>query len=298
MSAPKGRRKPVLGNSAFTRVGREVTQGAELRKPLLKKLVKHFGANVVTFFTSFTQGQSHIIDDDAEMLESILAAEHDGGRLVLVVNSPGGMALAAERIVHVCREYSGGQFEVAVPHMAKSAATMICFGATKIHMSRTAELGPVDPQVEYEEGKWISTQEYVRSYDTLMEAASSGKHKRIEPFLQQLNRFDARYIEQLKSHQNLSEDISVQLLQSGMLQGESEQEISKKIDVFLSQSRTRSHGRMINHTGVAACGLNVAPIGARSALWDDLWELYVRSDWAVSNTCRKLIESTSSSVRA
>jgi hypothetical protein len=41
------------------------------------------------------------------------------------------------------------QFEVIVPHMAKSAATLICFGASCIHMGPTAELGPVDPQVKY-----------------------------------------------------------------------------------------------------------------------------------------------------
>ena len=77
------------------------------------------------------------------MLESVLEVEHTSGRLVLIVNSPGGQALAAERIVNVCRAYSAGDFEVVVPHMAKSAATMICFGANRIHMSKTAQLGPV-----------------------------------------------------------------------------------------------------------------------------------------------------------
>ena len=72
------------------------------------------------YFTSF-RGQGQIDDSDAEMLESVLNAEHDGGPLLLVVNSPGGQALAAERIVNICRSYSDDRFEVLVPHMAKSA---------------------------------------------------------------------------------------------------------------------------------------------------------------------------------
>ena len=146
MTPPKKLRRTSLGESPFSRVNSEVSQYFERRKPFLVKLEKHFEARVVSFFTSFTHLQAQITDDDAEMLESVLAAEHDGGKLVLVLNSPGGIALAAERIVNVCREYSKHNFEVVVPHMAKSAATMICFGASRIHMSRTAELGPVDPQ--------------------------------------------------------------------------------------------------------------------------------------------------------
>ena len=300
MSPKKPRRRPVRGRSPWVRVQKEVHQGYDLRQPLLRRLETHFGGRVFSFFTSFSHLEAQITDDDAEMLESILSDEFGGGsRLVLVINSPGGQALAAERIVNVCREYSGQRFEVAVPHMAKSAATMICFGASKIHMSRTAELGPVDPQVPYgNNDNWISAEEYVRSYDSLMKEASSGNHKRIEPFIQQLGRYDARSIEQLRSLQALSKDISLRMLKSGMMKGETDANILKKIEVFLSQQRTSSHGRMINFGGAEECGLAVKEIALKSPLWNDLWELFVRSDWVVSHTCTKLIESTASSVHA
>lgn len=236
------------------------------------------------------------------MLESLLSVEHDKTRLILVLNSPGGMALAAERFVNVCRAYSGGAFEVMVPHAAKSAATMICFGAAKIHMSMTAELGPVDPQVAYlddqKQARWISAEEFVRAYDNLLKEAASGKAKRIEPYLQQLQRFDAREIESLRSAQALSTDISVRLLKSGMMSAVDEKEIAKKLQVFLSQTATSSHGRMITYPVALQCGLAVELIDLQSPLWEDLWELYVRSDWFVSNKCDKLIESSHSSLRS
>jgi hypothetical protein len=189
--------------------------------------------------------------------------------------------------------------------MAKSAATMICFGASVIHMSRTAELGPVDPQVPYwgdrqsenEEPNWISAEEYIRSYDQLIAAASGGRHKRIEPFIQQLNRFDARFIEQLRSIQHLSEDISVGLLKSSMMSKMSDAKIRDAIKIFLSQSKKNSHGRMITASEVISCGLRVELIDLQSDLWHSVWELYVRSDWSVSSgDRRKLMETSTSAV--
>jgi hypothetical protein len=243
------------------------------------------------------------------MLESILAAEHQGGgKIIMLINSPGGQALAAERIVNVCRSYSNNQFEVLVPHMAKSAATMICFGASCIQMSPTAELGPVDPQVPFwtdgtdpdnDPPMWVSADEYIRSYDKPVQSASDGKAKRLEPFIQQLSRYDARYIEHLRSVQKLSEDISVRLLSSSMMEGKSETAIRKAIDVFLSQMRMSSHGRMINHMEAKKCGLNIQIVDLHSELWRTAWELYIRCDYAVEHARRnKLIETSLSAVHA
>jgi len=277
-------------------------QHPQLRQQLIKRLERKFDAKVVTLFTSFVRPTGMISDSDAEMLESLLAVEHAKGKLILVLNSPGGQGLAAERIVNVCRAYAGTTFEVLVPHMAKSAATMICFGSERIHMGRTAELGPVDPQVPYKDDKgnehWTSADEYVRSYEQLFAEASSGKATRIEPHLQQLNRYDARFVEQLRSAQKLSEDISVRLLKVSMMKGKSDDEIRKAIEVFLSQKKTNAHGRMITPDEAKSCGLQIEPIDLHSEVWNTLWELYVRSNHVVSANCSKVIESSSSAVSA
>jgi hypothetical protein len=297
-----------LGQSAFARVMKETHQTPELRRHLIRLVEKAFSARVVTYFTSFSQRSVQITDHDVEMLESILSVEHSGGKILMILNSPGGQALAAERMVNVCRAYSNNQFEVLVPHMAKSAATMICFGASRIHMSRTAELGPVDPQVPYwidrqsddQEPEYISADEYVRSYDKLIASASSGKVRRLEPYIQQLSKYDARHIEQLRSLLNLSADISVRLLKESMMANVAPKAIRKSIDIFLSQSRTGSHGRMINHEGALRCGLDVKLVDLQSPTWHTIWDLCVRSNWSVSvgNTCGKIMETTKSSVSA
>jgi hypothetical protein len=140
----------------------------------------------------------------------------------------------------------------------------------------------------------MAAAEYVRSYQKLVEAAASGQSKRIEPYLQQLARYDARYIEQLESHQVLSEDIAVRLLQSGMMKGKTADTIKKGIAPFLVQEKKSAHGRMINCDEAKSCGLKVSLIDLRSELWGLVWELYVRADWVVENRCKGLIESKNS----
>ena len=292
-------KKRKFADSPFSILQREVNQDPVLRKDLIKKLEDKFNGKVITFFTSFGRRNVLITDDDAEMLESILAVEHKSGEtLYLVVNSPGGNGLAAERMVNTCRAYSNNKFEVIVPHMAKSAATMICFGASAIHMSNTAELGPVDPQVAYwpegidqkpENQIWTSAEEYVRSYDNLMKAAAAAVHQRIEPFVQQLSRYDSRFIEQLKSAQQLAKDITVRMLcvwnDAGHIPGGY---CNRKSRCSCLKKRQAHTGRMINAKEAADCGLKIKPIDLQCPVWHILWELYVRSDWSVTNRCGKL----------
>jgi ClpP class serine protease len=280
-----GKHKPSFDKSPWHRVSIEVTQGQELRKPLIEKIEGYFNAKVIVYFNSFNKEQGMINDTDAEMIENILSSEHISGKIILIINSAGGFGLAAERIVNVCRAYSKNEFEVVVPHMAKSAATLICFGASCIHMSPTSELGPVDPQVSYTDDngtvKWISAEEYVNSYQDLMDKAISGEAKRIEALIQQLSRYDSRYIEQLKSAQSLAESI-----------------IKKNIEDFLVHKKTSSHGRMITMEEAKESGLNIKPIELRSDLWGWIWELFIRADWVVSSRSNKILESSKTSLSA
>lgn len=153
----------------------EQQQGHPTRKKLFANLETELKRPVLTYFTSFKYPV--MIDDiDADMIEGVLQKMDLSKGLVLIINSPGGDGLAAERIINLCRNYSGTKdFEVIVPGKAKSAATMICFGARKIIMSKNSELGPVDPQLTIEEENGIvkrfSAFNVVESYKDLFERA-------------------------------------------------------------------------------------------------------------------------------
>ena len=115
----------------------EVHQAHDTRQQLYISLEKEIGktgksVKVVALFTSFVFPVA-LQDFDADMLEEVLQNTNlnDSQELVLLINSPGGEALPAERIVNICRTYSNGKFCVMVPKAAKSAATMICLGLIK-----------------------------------------------------------------------------------------------------------------------------------------------------------------------
>ena len=71
----------------------------------------------------------------------------DGKKVAVVIHSPGGDARAAFKLACLLRKHCGG-FIAVVPLFAKSAATLFALGAEKIIISRFAELGPLDVQVE------------------------------------------------------------------------------------------------------------------------------------------------------
>lgn len=285
----------------YTGLLEEVNQGHTTRRALYKKLENQLGSNkkVIAFFTSSV---FHVLitNQDADMLEEVLRnSQMKNKELVLLLNSPGGDALAAERIVNICRSFSNGGFTVIVPKMAKSAATMVCLGAKEIGMGETSEMGPIDPQIAiYDERgnlkDFKAAHEVIESYNDLMKQANKSKG-RLEPFLQQLARFDARDIRSIRSAQQLSESIAIRCLKNGMLQGSTDRQIKVKIKPFLDPRYTKVHGRPIYHDIAKACGLNVQLYGNYDASWQTVSQLYVKLNYFVSNNASKTIESVEDS---
>lgn len=67
--------------------------------------------------------------------------------ILLILYSFGGDIASAYLISKLCREFAKRKVIVAIPRLAKSAATLICCGADEIHMGSLSELGPLDPQI-------------------------------------------------------------------------------------------------------------------------------------------------------
>ena len=291
--------------NTFQGVLEEVSQSHPIRKSIYTELENSLNSKkgkpykVVAFFTSF-KFPVLLSDQDADMLEEVLQnSDIKDKQLMLLLNSPGGDALAAERIINICRNYSKNEFSVIVPKMAKSAGTMVCLGAKEIGMSRTSELGPIDPQVliSDENGKPVKYQaahEVIESYEELIKKAT-GTKGRIEPFLQQLNRFDARDIRGIKSAQDLSESIAISSLKRGCFKNLSITQIKQKIKPFLDPKHTKVHGRPIYYDTAGKCGLNVRLFDSESETWQIVWKLYVRMNYFVSNNASKVIESAEDS---
>lgn len=279
----------------FLKIQDETGQTHRTRKKLYEKLDGEFDMPVVSFFTSFNYPVM-IEDVDAIMLESALKDIDTSKGFVLFLNSPGGSGLAAERIIKVCRAYSGtGEYTVAVPSKAKSAATMIAFGASRIVMGRTSELGPIDPQITIPGKKYIfSAHNVVTSYDELFKKAVRCKGN-LQPYLQQLANYDAREIAELRSAISLSEDIAIKALKTGMMKRQTSSQIKKKISDFTVPMKMKVHGRPIDAEDAKKCGLLVDIKEPSDPLWNEVQRLYMRLEVLTSSHVAKCIETSISS---
>jgi len=278
---------PVIGQ-----VISERAQDHKTRKRLFLELEAELGRPVVTLFTSFNLPVG-LEDTDVDMIAGVLQKLDLSKGLAVVISSPGGDGLSSERMINVCRGFSGtGDYWAVVPGKAKSAATMVCFGAAKILMGPASELGPVDPQIPISQDemiKWFSAFNIIESYKELFEGANKAQGN-LEPYLQQLARYDARDIKQLNSAIELSDDISVNALATGMLAGQDPVDIRKGINPFLTQAK-KSHGRPIYAQEAKDCGLIVENMEPGGKLWELVYELYIRTNDYVSTQVSKCIES-------
>ena len=207
-----------------------------------------------------------------------------------MISSPGGSGLAAERMINVLRSYSGtGEYWAIVPAKAKSAATMVCLGASKILMGPASELGPIDPQVVFQ-GKVVSVHDVIDSYHKIFRNAVRAKGN-LEPYLQQLVNFDASEISHLENERELAADMAVRCLQTGMLANASDKAIRDRVKIFLLPVHKKVHGRPIYHAEAQSCGLAVEVSETNSDRWNLVYELYVRTKEFVGRKAAKIIEA-------
>lgn len=280
--------KPIIQD-----ILKEQGQAHATRIHLYKKLEEKLGRSVISYFTSFNFPEM-IEDADADMLSDLLQCMDLSNGIALIINSPGGIGLAAERIVNVLRSYSKtGEYWAIVPNKAKSAATMITFGASKILMSKISELGSVDPQIAIKEGnsfKRFCVYNIVESYKKLFEEATKTEGH-LEPYLQQLTNYDERDIAEYQAMIDLSVDISVRTLSMGMNSDKTPEEIKENIKIFLTPEYTKTHGRPIYMKEAIEAGLNIEKLDVHSDIWKLINELYIRNNNYVSIHVSKCFEN-------
>ena len=254
----------------------EIRQSHETRIKYYEKLEETLGLPILCYFTSFRYPVA-IDDNDVVMFEDILQKMDLTNGVALLINSPGGDGEAAERIVKICRSFSKtGEFKSIVLGKAKSAATLVCFGASEIFMSETSELGPIDPQVIVEDQRY-SAYNLIKTFNNLFERAVTTKGN-LEPFLQQLHRLDAYDIAEFESWMELSQDIAIKILKTGMMNHLSADKIKEKIDKFLIPEEKKTHSRPIYANECLDCDLNITIIDKLKEVecWGNAYKLYSR----------------------
>jgi Serine dehydrogenase proteinase len=285
--------------SAEERAGRSYT---EIREDVIlrnKELFSRYselseGRRLVAYFAKIEHPNASMQPSDVAPVTALLEREDETENLDLWINSPGGSAQTAEKIVAACRAGCSGEFRVVVPNMAKSAATMTALCADQIVMGYLSELGPIDPQVPVRVGgllRYVSAQSFLDGQKTVLKAIAEAQNKE-EPVighLQLLNSPDmsAAWIKEMEREIKFGKDMVSKHLRRHMLprldstaEARTLGQKASRIASNLSQANKRfSHGRMIP---AEECrddlNLDVEILDKEDERWKLIWEIWVRME--------------------
>lgn len=205
--------------------------------------------------------------------------------LSVILTTNGGSAEVAERLVHIFRHhYKTVNFYV--PDYAYSAGTILCMSGDEIYMDYHSVLGPIDPQVQNKEGKFVPALGYLDKIQKLIDLAKRGEISQAEFLI--LKDFD---LAELKAYEQ-ARDLTVDLLKEWLVKykfknwdySESlKQKVSdelrgktaKKIAEVLGDNNIwHSHGRPINIDKLNEIGLQIQDFGENKQLHSAIREFH------------------------
>lgn len=114
-----------------------------------------------------------------DFAESLFRRPNKRGRLVVVLTTSGGYIEVVQRIVETLRHHYGSVLFV-VPNYAYSAGTVLAMSGNEIHMDYYSRLGPIDPQVSSDSGKFVPALGYLAQWERLLQKARDGKLTQVE----------------------------------------------------------------------------------------------------------------------
>ena len=128
----KIKKEPLLLQDVLKEVGIAAQESDRIKsemilkhKILISEYEKKEQRKLIVYIAKIGNQRSSINPDDIAPIGSMLASCGYVDNLDLMIHSPGGSGVTAEKIVAMCRSYTKKEFRVIVPNMAKSAATMI-----------------------------------------------------------------------------------------------------------------------------------------------------------------------------
>ena len=91
----------------------------------------------------------------------------------MILTTPGGSPMATERYVNIFRHHYN-IVDFIVPDYAFSAGTILCMSGDNIYMDYSSVLGPIDPQVQNKEGRWVAALGYLDKVNEMIEKSRLG----------------------------------------------------------------------------------------------------------------------------
>lgn len=217
-----------------------------------------------------TQLASDILPSLNELLKSIPTKNGDRS-ITLVLHSTGGFIDVINSFIYLMRK-KFGKFQVAIPEIAHSAATLLCFGADAILMSDLSSLSPVDPQImlKSQGGNIGAGVEDIKGYYSLIKDMFKDDSARIQAFNALVSRFPAEILGKIERIQKQTALVATKALQYHI---KDEKKVKDIVNKFLKDFF--SHDYRIHFDEAKHLGLKVQKMDSElEALCSNLLKSY------------------------
>ncbi len=161
---------------------------------LVKQLEEHLKADCFLYFGEINpMYKDHFMQE----FESLSSCEGRRDNLVFLLQTPGGVAEMAEKMVEIMRHHYT-DIKFIVPDYAMSAGTILCMAGDDIMMNYGSSLGPIDPQI-YNGDKLVPAQGYLDQFEKIREKSEDGTITAMElQLVRDLDLADLNLYEQAK----------------------------------------------------------------------------------------------------
>lgn len=246
------------------------------RRSFIEQIQKLTKRRLLVYIGVHDHPHGMLTGDDALGIEELLHGMKQE-QIDLLLDSPGGDADAAEKLVYLCRERATS-FRVIVANAAKSAATLVALGADEIIMGPPSELGPIDPQILVTMGARLVSM----PAHSLLESLSIIEQKVAENpslalvYQPMLAGLSPALLDYCRCAVERARSLAAKLLKRHMLQDREKEadEIAAKLAGAEGRREYLSHGTVIDAKEACILGLKVERLEPDDELWDTVWRLY------------------------
>ncbi|MEO0058487.1 MAG: hypothetical protein RLZZ312_134 [Bacteroidota bacterium] len=221
----------------------------------LKNLSNLLNGDVFTYFGIIADGNENIF---MKLIEDI---DNKKEKIFIILTTGGGSAIAVERYVNILR-YHYKEVNFIVPDYAFSAGTIFCMSGDNIYMDYFSVLGPIDPQVQNKDNKWVAALGYLDKINELILKAENNTLSQAEFII--LKDFDLAELKGYEQAKELTIDLlkkwlvnykfknweihqtNPELVGKSVSTDEKEQRATEIADLLSNNNEWKSHGRPIN----------------------------------------------------
>jgi len=221
-------------------------------------LESYFNSDILSFYGPINIGSESVI---LNLIEDLKSDVNSKERLSVILTTPGGSAETVERYVNILRHHYN-EVDFIVPDYAYSAGTIFCMSGDRIFMDYFSVLGPIDPQVQNKEGRFVGALGYLDKIEELILKAKNDTLTQAEFII--LKDFD---LAELKGYEQAKE-LTIDLLKRWLVKykfknwdthesnpdkigkpvtdAEKEERAKSIADILSDNNKWKSHGRPIS----------------------------------------------------